>query len=77
MKHLLAIRGVLATATALCVLSVAACSNEQPLLSGGSGVPLLDGVSGHQDDAGTATTTTTSTPTDSVGRGPGTIGSGH
>lgn len=72
-------RGVLATSAALVVLSVAGCSNDQPLISADP-APLLDGGvligSGHEEAASTPTNSTAGGDS-AVARGPGTIGSGH
>jgi hypothetical protein len=80
MQYASIFRGVLAiVATLVVLLAAAGCVNDQPLLSADHPAALLDGGvyvgSGHEEDA--PTTTNTTAAVDTVGRGPGTIGSGH
>ena len=80
MKYAANIRGlVLTTAAFLALVLAAACSRTEPLLPHSDPAAQLEGGvfvgSGHADEP--ETTTTTTVGPDSVGRGPGTIGSGH
>lgn len=81
MKYVSKVRGLALTTAAVFVLVVAAagCSRTEPLLPHGDPAAELDGGvlvgSGHADEPETITTSTVGP--DTVGRGPGTIGSGH
>lgn len=84
MKHLCTTRRILVIVATLCVPAVAACG-DQPILSGMGGAPHFNGGPGSvigsdydQDDTiTTASDPGTTTSSDTTGRGPGTIGSGH
>jgi hypothetical protein len=82
MKYVAKVRGLVLTTAAVFALVVAAagCSRADPLLPHSDPAAQLDGGvligSGHADEEPESTTTNTVGP-DSVGRGPGTIGSGH
>lgn len=82
MQHAFSFRMFGAAVVAVSVLSITACSGDQPALPHDRAAPRLEAAgvaASSQPVADGTTTTTTATPPDSAAaeRGPGTIGSGH
>jgi hypothetical protein len=79
MKYATNVRGLVLTTALAALVAATGCSRSEPLLPHDDPAAELDGGgfagSGHANEPET-TTTSTAGP-DSVGRGPGTIGSGH
>jgi hypothetical protein len=72
MKVVFTRRGVFALAIALCGVSAAACSEQPALTPDAPGAQYENSVL-----VGPNTPSSTTASGDSVGRGPGTVGSGH
>lgn len=79
MQHAFSFRMFGAAVVAVSVLSITACSGDQPALPHDLTAPRLEagGVAASSQPVADGTTTATSPDSAAAERGPGTIGSGH